>query len=45
MIEVEQLSKTYGTTQAIQDVTFRVEKGDFSWVFASNQRHGADCGI
>jgi ABC-2 type transport system ATP-binding protein len=28
MIEVEQLSKTYGTTQAIQDVTFRVEKGE-----------------
>ncbi|MGB3238127.1 MAG: ATP-binding cassette domain-containing protein [Geitlerinemataceae cyanobacterium] len=28
MIEVEQLSKIYGTTQAIQDVTFGVEKGD-----------------
>jgi ABC-2 type transport system ATP-binding protein len=28
MIEVEQLSKIYGTTQAIQDVTFRVEKGE-----------------
>jgi ABC-type multidrug transport system ATPase subunit len=28
MIEVEHLSKTYGTTQAIEDVTFSVEKGE-----------------
>ncbi|HIK33533.1 MAG TPA: ABC transporter ATP-binding protein [Oscillatoriales cyanobacterium M59_W2019_021] len=28
MIEVEQLSKIYGTTQAIRDVTFNVEKGE-----------------
>jgi ABC-2 type transport system ATP-binding protein len=28
MIEVEQLSKIYGTTQAIRDVTFSVEKGE-----------------
>jgi ABC-2 type transport system ATP-binding protein len=28
MIEVEQLSKTYGSTTAIQDVTFRVEPGE-----------------
>lgn len=28
MIEVEQLSKTYGTTAAIQDVTFAVEPGE-----------------
>lgn len=28
MIEVEHLSKTYGSTAAIQDVTFRVEPGE-----------------
>ena len=28
MIEVEQLSKTYGTTEAIRDVTFGVEPGE-----------------
>jgi ABC-2 type transport system ATP-binding protein len=28
MIEVEQLSKTYGTTSAIADLTFAVEKGE-----------------
>lgn len=28
MIKVEHLSKTYGTTTAIQDVTFEVEKGE-----------------
>lgn len=28
MIEVEQLSKIYGTTQAIRDVTFSVKKGE-----------------
>jgi ABC-2 type transport system ATP-binding protein len=28
MIEVEQLNKTYGTTTAIQDVTFAVEPGE-----------------
>jgi ABC-2 type transport system ATP-binding protein len=28
MIEVEHLSKTYGSTTAIQDVTFSVEKGE-----------------
>ncbi|TAN91417.1 MAG: ATP-binding cassette domain-containing protein [Phormidium sp. SL48-SHIP] len=28
MIEVEQLHKRYGTTQAIQDVSFSVEKGE-----------------
>ncbi|HEY9663051.1 MAG TPA: ATP-binding cassette domain-containing protein, partial [Allocoleopsis sp.] len=28
MIEVEHLSKIYGTTTAIQDVTFSVEKGE-----------------
>jgi len=28
MIEVENLSKSYGTTKAVQDISFRVEKGD-----------------
>nr|WP_317134547.1 ATP-binding cassette domain-containing protein [Leptolyngbya sp. 7M] len=28
MIEVEHLSKVYGSTPAIQDVTFSVEKGE-----------------
>jgi len=28
MIEVEHLSKTYGTTTAIQDISFEVEKGE-----------------
>jgi ABC-2 type transport system ATP-binding protein len=28
MIEVENLSKLYGSTPAIQDVSFKVEKGE-----------------
>lgn len=36
MIEVEKLSKIYGTTQAIQDVSFRVEKGEIMGFLGPN---------
>ncbi|MEM9135895.1 MAG: ABC transporter ATP-binding protein [Cyanobacteria bacterium P01_F01_bin.42] len=36
MIEVEHLSKTYGSTTAIEDVTFNVEKGEILGLLGPN---------
>ena len=32
MIEVEQLSKSYGPREAIKDLSFQIEKGGSRWV-------------
>ena len=36
MIEVEHLSKVYGSTTAIKDVTFQVEKGEILGLLGPN---------
>ncbi|HEY9825749.1 MAG TPA: ATP-binding cassette domain-containing protein, partial [Stenomitos sp.] len=36
MIDVEHLSKTYGSTAAIQDVTFRAEPGEILGLLGPN---------
>ena len=39
MIEIKNVSKTFGSLKALDDVSFKVEKGDVFGVIGQLQRH------